>query len=238
MTHPVAHARPARHPEEGRTRLVLVSCVAALLALPLVAESADLVTLAHSDWAIYRAGIVALTSSPTQHGDPSLYQVAPPVPRVDDGVWKTLTAPAGQPRNPSDIDYLGPNDDYSSGLTTCLTQVDFTYFQTLVTVPANFAFSTAQISLGPLDDGARVMVFNSAHPTGAVPSDGVLVLGDARTIDLGSLLKPGEANRVVVQHVDDCAAQGWLGPVELVVTGATQAASASPSWGELKSRYH
>ncbi len=198
------------------------------------AALADPVALTHTDWEMYHAGIVELTSTPDQHGARILYTVAPASPSPGSN-WKRLTAAPGDPGNPVDIDFLGPNEDYSSELRTCLTEADFTYFETEVNVPLGFHVTTAQIAMGPLDDGARVVVINSKYPDGYTPDDGYLMLGDVKTIDLSALLQSGEANRIVVQHVDDCAAQAWLGTVELTVSG--QAASARNTWGALKAKY-
>ena len=80
-------------------------------------------------------------------------------------------------------------------------------------------------------------LFNSAHPTGAVPQDGTIAIGDSKSIDLGALLKAGENNRIVVQHVDDCGGQSWLGSVDLEVKGDAGPGAQRPTWGRLKSMY-
>jgi len=208
---------------------VLATCVPALVR----ADEA----LPHTDWAMLRTAMVTVPSAGPAHGDPSLYRYAPPVP-LSGGDWRVLDGVAPAPRNPTNINYLGPNDDYSSDLRSCLTEVEFTDFQCSVNVPAGFVATRAVITLGPVDDGARVLVFNSAHPNGIVPDEGMLGLGDTKSVDLSAVLKPGEANRIVVQHVDDCGGQSWLGPVELEVKGdASQSGSSRPSWGRLKAMY-
>ncbi len=200
------------------------------------AVAAEPVVLAHSDWESYHAGIVDVVGDPNQHGAAKLYDSAPSIP-TPGREWTRLTATAGSPRNPVDIDFLGPNDDYSSNLRSCSTQVDFTYFETLVAVPSGFKVNTATIAIGPLDDGARVLVFTSEHPEGAVPDGGVVYLGDVKTIDLSSLIQSGETNRIVVQHVDDCAAQSWLGTVVLSVNGQATSTGSRTTWGGLKILY-
>jgi len=91
--------------------------------------------------------------------------------------------------------------------------------------------------IGPLDDGARVIVFNSACPSGYTHDDGYLLLGDSKTVDLSACLKAGEVNRFVIQHADDCAANGWLGPVALTITGQNPVGRAADTWGTLKIKY-
>ena len=106
-------------------------------------------------------------------------------------------------------------------------------------IPANARINEAKLSIGPLDDGARVVIFNSSNPSGVAPREGYVLLGDTETADLSTYLKAGETNRIVIQHVDDCSAQGWLGTVELVVDGVgiQQGNKIAHSWGQLKQRY-
>ena len=199
-------------------------------------SQAQSVSLPHSDWAMLHSVKVTVSSAGPSHGDPSDYRYAPPIPQpgID---WVVLDGGPASPRNPNDIDYLGPSDNYSSDLRSCLTELEFTDFQCFVAVPAGFVTSQATIALGPLDDGARVLVFNSAHPTGALPQDGTVAIGDSKSIDLGALLKAGENNRIVVQHVDDCGGQAWLGSVDLEVKGDAGPGAQRPTWGRLKSMY-
>lgn len=219
---------------ESVRRSFILAAIAA--SLPVLAR-ADGDALPHTDWAMLRTAKVTVPSAGPTHGDPSIYRYAPAIPPPSSD-WRVLEAVAPSPRNPSDVNYLGPNDDYSSDLRSCFTEVEFTDFECSVSVPAGFVTSRAVITLGPLDDGARVIVFNTAHPTGIVPEDGTLVLGDAKSVDLSAVLKAGEANRIVVQHVDDCGGQSWLGPVELEVKGdASQGGAPRPSWGRLKAMY-
>jgi hypothetical protein len=193
--------------------------------------------LTHGAWEIYVADPVSISAGDVPHGDPSLYRYSPPIPPPGPD-WKPLTGSAGSPRNPIDIDYLGPHDDYSSDLRSCLTQLEFTCFEAVVQVPAGFETSEATLTLGPLDDGARVLVINPAHPAGVVPDGGYILLGDNRTLDLSKLLQAGASNRIVVQHLDDCAGQSWLGTVQLEVSGGGTPGQVRPTWGRLKAMYH
>lgn len=197
---------------------------------------AERVSLTHGGWEMYSAPVVRLSSPASDHGDPALYRHAPALPPPG-SAWTTLTGPAGSPRNPIDIDYLGPNDDYSSSLRSCLTELQFTSFACGLTLPAGFLVSTAVVTLGPLDDGARVLVINHAYPGGVVPEDGYLGLGDQKAVNLSKWLTAGETNRIVVQHLDDCGGQSWLGTVEIEVTGEAKQVTNRPSWGLLKSMY-
>jgi hypothetical protein len=197
---------------------------------------ADPITLTHTGWEVYHAGIVPLAGPPDQHGAPVEYGNAPAIPNPGPD-WKPLTGGQSDVRNPFNIDFLGPNDDYSSNLRSCQTQADFWYFQTTVSVPKGFRVATAQLVIGPLDDGARYVIFNSQHPGGFTPDDGYVLLGENKTLSLNPYLVPGETNRIVIQHIDDCAAQGWLGTVDLSVTGDGTQTAGAQTWGTVKVKY-
>ena len=76
----------------------------------------------------------------------------------------------------------------------CLEEVDFTYFQTFVTIPGGSVITTFNVYFYQLDDGARVYVFNSDHPAGAhVPGTELKFASPGNTTgDISSLIKAGE----------------------------------------------
>lgn len=215
-----------------RSLFIVLACG----AWPVTQALAQQVSIQHSDWEIHTSAAVPVSKVGTAHGDPSLYHFARAIPALGPD-WKTLTGPAGSPRNPVDINYLGPNDDYSSDLHSCLTELKFTEFQCFASIPASFLVREATITLGPLDDGARVLIYNRAHSSGVVPDDGYLLIGDNRSIDLMKVLTAGESNRIVVQHMDDCGGQSWLGTAILEVKGENSSVATRPTWGRLKSMY-
>lgn len=205
-------------------------------AWPLPRAAAQQVSITHSDWEMYTSAAVPVSKVGTAHGDPSLYHYAPPVPAGGTD-WKTLTGSPGAPLNPVDINYLGPKNDYSSDLHSCLTELKFTDFECFVPISSSFSVREATVALGPLDDGARVLIYNSAHAAGVTPDDGYLLIGDSRTIDILKFLVAGESNRIVVQHMDDCGGQSWLGTVILEVKGEPGAYAGRPTWSRLKLLY-
>jgi hypothetical protein len=203
---------------------------ACLLAMP--ADAGAQVT--RTAWEKYGPVRVTLPARAERHGAPDTFRHAPPVPDPGSS-WTELTNLYPGPENPVDIHYLGPNGDYGSGLRTCLTEADFTYFQTFVSIPAGAGLDESKVRLGPVDDGARVLIINSRHPLGFAPEAGYAEIGQDAELDLRPHLVPGETNRIVVQHLDDCAGQAWLHAVQLTLTGASL--QRSSSWGGLKERY-
>lgn len=213
-------------------RFELLAAVAALL---LSVPSDASTRIAHTPWEMHRPERVRLPSPATRHGAPETYRHAPPIP--DPGpAWTELTGSFPGPLNPVDVHYLGPRSDYGSALRTCLTEADFTYFQTFVRLPAQARLDAATLVLGPVDDGARVVVFNGRFPSGVTPKDGVIEIGQSTECDLRDVLVAGDENRIVVQHLDDCAGQSWVHSVHLVLEGVTVGPQGR-SWGGVKRRY-
>lgn len=229
----MTRARVGRAPEWGVRalrphRILLAACILPALA------SDPAIGAERTPWEKCGPIRVELPAEAERHGAPETYRHAPPVP--DPGpAWKELTGFYPAAENPVDIHYLGPNGDYGSALRTCLTEAEFTYFQTFITLAANETLEEGEIRFGPVDDGARIMIFNSRYPVGFTPEDGYAEIGQTGGCDLREYLAPGETNRIVVQHLDDCAGQAWLHAVLLNVSGAS--AGRNNTWGSLKERY-
>ena len=144
------------------------------------------------------------------NGDPAEYAFAS-IPPVDDPKWLPLPI--------ATIDFAEVsrlcNADGGAPLCGCREGGDFTYFQTLFTLDAparRFDFSVASV-----DDGLRVTLFNSKHPTGF--EAGLLTLfGNRRTSDFAAETVAGE-NRLVLTHVDDCCRERRLDNALLTLDG-------------------
>ena len=54
------------------------------------------------------------------------------------------------------------------GAYSCRRALDFTFFQSFVSIPLNSTINEFKVEMGNADDGARVSIFNSAHPSGFV----------------------------------------------------------------------
>jgi hypothetical protein len=109
-------------------------------------------------------------------------------------------------------------------LSRCLQQLDFTYFETFINIPANFNVSSLNVAFTAADDGARAYIFNSAHPNGAYI--GQISLGGSPTsVNYASLAVAGESNRLVVVQFDDCPSGNTLRGAKVNVNGQTVAIS-------------
>ncbi len=107
-----------------------------------------------------------------------------------------------------DIKFGGPN---ASMLGACEVSVDFTYFATDLFIPFGDRADTVTVKFGTIDDGARVLVFNSRYPSGAYIEGGDFSLGDEPTsYNLASLIEKGENNRIVIAQYDICAVGNTL----------------------------
>src|SRR5438034_9858423 len=92
--------------------LVVCLLICAAAAAPAHAER---LALAHSPWEMHDTERVQVRGGSQTHGDPLWYQFAPAIPEPGTA-WKVLDGAQSSPRNPVDIDYLGPSDNYSSDL--------------------------------------------------------------------------------------------------------------------------
>jgi hypothetical protein len=154
-------------------------------------------------------GLVSFLAPAPRHGDVAEYDHSS-IPSAGDAGW--VPAP--------DESSIG----YSVASTLCNTLAcrfgaQFTYFQTFVEIPAEPGISTFTIVFDGIDDGVRTTIYNSLHPDGVVVPGSYVFLGGAGTANLASLVVPGEVNRVVVTHVDDCCATSTLWSASVVLDG-------------------
>jgi RHS repeat-associated protein len=179
------------------------------------------VTLARTPWQMNDGeGLVRFGFTAARDGDEREYPLAS-VPPVSDAAWRP--AP-----NRDTIGYQIPST--MCGKLACRTGGQFTYFQTLVTVPADAVVDTFTIQFSSVDDGARTLIFNSDHPSGAV--GGTVFFGTGTGVgvaDLTALVKPGEVNRVVVIHVDDCCSESYLKSALITLAGEAVGAPPAPT---------
>jgi len=169
-----------------------------LLCSTIFAET-DQISATRTSWQYIRAGIVNNGSPMRNHGDITFYAYAPNVPDQSDSRW----APCG----PSDswcIDGSSLSIQSTSRLRDCWLHLDFSFFQTIVTVPAGVTVSTFTINFAYMDDGARITIYNSVNPAGLIVQNSYCFLGNSASNNLVSLLAPG-VNRVIITQVDDCA---------------------------------
>jgi len=175
-----------------------------------------------SPWKMNADGGVQLISPALPfHGASAAYAYAV-VPAINDPNW--VNAPLDGSGN---VAFSQPS---ALPGNRCLSAVDFTFFQTLITIPPLTAINTFTVSFSQVDDGARAYIFNSAHPSGAFISGGDIVLGGPPvTANLASLAVAGEVNRIVIAQFDDCATENNVRGVQVIVNGTPIPVAASIS---------
>ena len=166
-------------------------------------------------------GVVEVYWTPVYiHGDPSWYTAAV-IPGVEDGGW-------GPAPNGETIGFGGASasviDD--AGFA-CWEAVDYTYFQTFVTVPENTTLDDFTISFSGMDDGARITIINSVYPAGLVIPGSYVVGGGTQTSDLATYVTTGD-NRVVITQEDDCPTGNNLTSAVVVLNGETVVVNQAP----------
>jgi concanavalin A-like lectin/glucanase superfamily protein/surface protein with Ig-like domain/type IX secretion system substrate protein len=163
-------------------------------------------------WKMNKGG-GAINYSLPNHGNPLAYSQMH-IPSIADPNW--TAAP---------VDSNGAiNFNPRSILSRCLQQLDFTYFETFINIPANFNVSSLNVAFSAADDGARAYIFNSAHPNGAFI--GQISLGGSPTsVNYASLTVAGESNRLVVVQFDDCPSGNTLRGAKVNVNGSPVAIS-------------
>lgn len=151
-------------------------------------------------------GLVTLKNSQksrSSNGErlPLVYDYAV-VPAKNDSKWKPAPVVNGQVNYGSSSSSILDKSLYNK-----FTHVDFTYFRAFLdlrNVPQNFKLNNVTVTIGEIDDQARMLVFNSAHPNGTNmnAADGKRG-GKDITIDFTSALRVGEINTFVIIQVDD-----------------------------------
>ncbi|MBK8690938.1 MAG: putative metal-binding motif-containing protein [Deltaproteobacteria bacterium] len=167
-------------------------------------------TATGAPWQINRTmGPVCFGRSFTTHGDPAEFELAA-IPAEAAAGWSAVAA--------TTIDFS--QDSALCGRSCeCLNGGEFTYFQTFFEVSASYVVRSLTVSMGAVDDGARVTVFNDRHPAGVSdPGAYVQIGGTGTTTDLARYIAPGR-NRIVITHLDDCCSHRELAGVRVVLNG-------------------
>ncbi|NVK53753.1 MAG: T9SS type A sorting domain-containing protein [Flavobacteriaceae bacterium] len=159
-----------------------------------------------SPWRMNKGGGIIYYSI-SHHGDPIAYSKAN-IPDTNASGW--TSAPTN---SNGEIHY-----SVRSILTSCLNQLDFTYFETYIDIPTGFIVNDLNVAFSAADDGARAYIFNSDHPNGAFI--GQIKLGQQPvTANYASLAKAGERNRLVIVQFDDCPSGNNLTGAQVKVNG-------------------
>ena len=152
-----------------------------------------------SPWRMYRGDVITLDKQKTvltRHGDSNAYAVMN-IPEKTVKGW--------QPAKYGD-DGEVKFEEYSS-LPCDFSQIQPTYFESVVTIPPGTKVTDFSVSYLKADDGARIYIFNSKNPKGAFDPKADLSYGQVNTgvVNLSRFVADGE-NRVVIAQYDDCGA--------------------------------
>ncbi|MFO0624558.1 MAG: hypothetical protein U0325_03000 [Polyangiales bacterium] len=179
-------------------------------------------------WQINRgSGPRCWAGTTPRHGDPSEYAYTT-IPPEDDPSW----APHG-----NSISFADPST--LCGVCDCRRGGDFTHFQTSFTVPAGYRVSALQVTMGFVDDGARLTIFNATNPSGVVDPGSYAYYPSGNTTDLARYVSAGR-NRIVLTHVDDCCRDRVISGVGVLLNNApleacgtiTAPTNCLPGWSD------
>lgn len=161
-----------------------------------------------SPWEIHEGTEGVLKHSSNIHGDPSAYKLMK-IPGAKDAGWK-----------PAPKDAKGNVSMKRSSVLRCREEVDFTYFQTIVNIPANTTVTDFKVSYDNADDGARIYFFNSKFPNGTFDEKSDLIGKHANfaSTNLKDKVVTGE-NRIVIVQFDDCADNNSIDGIRVTVNG-------------------
>ncbi|MDX8392748.1 MAG: hypothetical protein R8K53_09345, partial [Mariprofundaceae bacterium] len=185
----------------------LLGFFATALLLVFAGTAVAATQISRTSWEMNRGASWSSIAALSSHGQISAYDNAS-IPATTDANW----GPAPDP------DVIGFSEASIIPNGRCLIAVDYTYFQTFVNVPVGTAVTTFTIDFSGIDDGGRITIFNSAHPTGIVVPGSYVFLGGTGTSDLSAFVVAGQ-NRVVVTQVDDCPTGNNLRVANVVLNG-------------------
>ena len=208
--------------QKNRSRLLPV-----LLALALLIAVTSMSAFAESDtditrtpWQMHRGldrngdgignDVIPITLESTS--DPTGFTKME-IPAINDPGWK---APNKDAQGNVFIEEDTQNALKALG---CNKGVDFTYFQTLVDIPAGTEVTQFEVTFDQVDDLARIYIFNSSYPDGKNVGEDVQG-GSAATVDLKDVVVAGEANRVVVVQFDSCPVKNNIKNIQIEVNGS------------------
>jgi PKD domain len=181
------------------------------------AHANPIVAITRTPWEMNRGGSWSLLGfTLPSHGYITAYNNAD-IPAIGDMGW-------GPAPNPVTIGF----SEASILPGYCLQAVDYTYFQTFVTVPAGGTVTTFTIAFSGIDDGGRVSIFNSTYPAGLIVAGSYVYLGGSGTSDLASYMTEG-VNRIVVTQVDDCPVGNNLITGNVVLDGVVIPPNTPPT---------
>lgn len=164
-----------------------------------------------SPWKMHEGNEGVIEFRNEYNGDPRAYEKMT-IPGKNDNGWKDA------PKDANGNVYFD-----RSSTVRCLQQLDFTYFQTIVNIPANTTINEFRVSYDKADDGARIYFFNSKFPYGTCEPYADLIISKSRnnvgSVNLKDKIAPGE-NRVVIVQFDDCADRNSVHNIHISINGS------------------
>ncbi|GMU39195.1 MAG: hypothetical protein AMXMBFR23_00610 [Chloroflexota bacterium] len=204
----------------------MVALTAASLLPSTTAEASGPTTLSRTPWQVIPiANYITGTPNYGSHGHISYYSHLPAYPSANHVNWSDCgpnspirtspyAAPAPLCPDPATIGMV-----VGSRLPGCMTNVDFTLFQTFVDIPLGTTLTTFTVAMSGMDDGARITIFNSSYPSGLVVPGSYVYLGGSGTSNLAPYVVAGETNRVLITQMDDCAVGNNLQSAQVNLNG-------------------
>jgi hypothetical protein len=206
--------------------VLAVFVIGAVVVSASPAQAAGPPTLGVSGWQVLAStAIYPNQGSQSVHGHPTQYATAPAIAAQNDPGWANCgpSSPVRFAQNYSAP--LCPNAStigmaVGSILSGCWSNLNFTYFQALVSIPENTIVTSFSVNMSGADDGARISLVNSQNSNGVTPADGFIYQGTQQaTGNLASFVVAGEVNRVVITQVDDCAVGNNLNSAQILLNG-------------------
>ena len=194
-------------------------CGATLDKIEVTEAPAGPATLGATTWQGQRPYAPVNTPSFPTHGNIGFYNYipGPGVPGATDAGWANCGP--GNPICPN-ASTIALNQVSRISPSRCLAQADFTFYQAFVSIPFGTTISQFSINMSDADDGARVAIYNSAHPGGFIFAGSYIFLGGAQsTTDMSSAMVAGEVNRVLITQVDDCYSGNNLNSAQIFLNG-------------------
>ena len=177
----------------------LVVAAAVVFAAP--ASASGPTSLGVSGWQVYSDTNIFSNPDGNQiHGDPGEYAAAPAIPAVNDSGWANCGASSPYRFSPYGGGHLCPSAStigmaVGSILPGCWSQLNFTYFQALVSIPANTSVSSFSVNMQGADDGARVSLVNSKYPNGVTPPISIPVSSRVSSAEANDALRVPSRSR-------------------------------------------
>lgn len=176
--------------------------LAHIILLISISSTVSFAQISMSHWHMHKGkGVIQLAGTGIdlqgKHGNPVAYELAE-IPYIDDSGWEILEG---------EINMKLSTDP---ALKECYQAVDFTYFYALIDIPENTEIKNLKVTLGFVDDGARMFIYNDKHPDGKFdPATDGRYMGPNFTVDFTGDAIPG-LNAIAIVQMDDCPVRNQL----------------------------